>query len=266
MSIYSTGINPYQLNITNTSNSLVQNINQTSNYVLNTSNSILNNLLGTQRLFFKDTSNNTNVVTLNSSNSILLNNRTKIDSNGLSVYHNDVIIPLNNGWVNVDGRLNQNTNDITTINTEITSIDTSITTINGTLTTIGGDITTLQASVTANTTDIATLNTGLAANVAATGVNSAAITANGLVTAGNTTAIGTLQTNSLNFGMIGSGDIGSYNGGLGNYLNLVFNTDHFVDVAVVGTNRQFNLSSSYANLPTTKNNKITWNSPRSSLW
>ncbi len=39
------------------------------------------------------------------------------------------------------------------------------------------------------------------------------------------------------------------------------NTDHFKVKAILATNREFNLNDEYANLPTTKNNKITWNSP-----
>ena len=59
-----------------------------------------------------------------------------------------------------------------------------------------------------------------------------------------------------------SGDIGLFSAVGGSFLNIVFNASHFKDVAVVGlVNRQFNLNDTYANLPTTKNNVITWTSP-----
>ena len=59
-----------------------------------------------------------------------------------------------------------------------------------------------------------------------------------------------------------SGDIGLYSGVGGTFLNIVFNSTHFKDVPVFGLiNRQFNLNDIYANLPSTKNNKINWNSP-----
>jgi hypothetical protein len=59
-----------------------------------------------------------------------------------------------------------------------------------------------------------------------------------------------------------SGDIGLFSAVGGSFLNIVFNATHFKDVAVVGLiNRQFNLNDTYANLPTTKNNKINWTSP-----
>ena len=48
--------------------------------------------------------------------------------------------------------------------------------------------------------------------------------------------------------MIGSGDIGIFDAGL--LLNTVFNTTQYYDKAVLGTNREFNLISTYANLPT----------------
>jgi hypothetical protein len=50
---------------------------------------------------------------------------------------------------------------------------------------------------------------------------------------------------------------------LGNsYVNIEFNGTHFKDIGVAGLiNRQFNLNDTYANLPTSKNNVITWISP-----
>ena len=71
----------------------------------------------------------------------------------------------------------------------------------------------------------------------------------------NTNAIGgCLKTTSVQVGNIGLFYAGSV-------LSVVSNPEHFIDVSVLATNRQFNLAPIYANLPTTKNNKITWNSP-----
>ncbi len=58
-----------------------------------------------------------------------------------------------------------------------------------------------------------------------------------------------------------SGDIGIFSAIGGTFLNKVFNSTHFKDVAVVGLiNRQFNLNDAFVNLPTSKNNKINWTS------
>jgi hypothetical protein len=84
--------------------------------------------------------------------------------------------------------------------------------------------------------------------------------------AGHTIAITSLiidNGNSLKNANIDAGDIGLFQTVGGAFLNIVFDTDHFKDIALLATNREFNLSDEYANLPTTKNNKITWNSPLS---
>ena len=95
------------------------NKNTISNNLYNTSNTILNNITGIKQLI-DGTSN------------------TKIDSTGLQVYHADIIDPLNNGWINVEGQLTKNTNDITTINGQISGIDSTISTIEGEITTLQG--------------------------------------------------------------------------------------------------------------------------------
>ena len=168
-------------------------------YINNNSNALFNNITSIKQLI-DGTSN------------------TKIDSSGLQVYHKDIINPLNNGWVNVEGRLEQDKNDIITINGNISGIDSSITTIEGNIATIEGEIATLQAEVTTNTADIITANTVLATNTAA----------NVLVTTGNTIAIAdhTISIgNCLTKSMVQSGDIGVYNAGF--LLNLIFNKLHY---------------------------------------
>ena len=248
MSIYSTGIDPLIQTIINTSNTL-------SNYTSITSNNLINYMNNAGNVSYNYTSNTSNILinTVNNTSNTLINNitgikqlidgtsNTKIDSTGLQVYHKDIIIPLNSGWVNVDNRLTQNTDNITTINSEIAGI-------NDTLVTIGGKIVTVDGIVAQNTADLITANAAIAANGIITGTNTLAI-------AGQTIAIATCLKNS----MLGSGDICLYDAG--NVLNLVFNNTHFYDKPVIGFNREFNLTSIYANLPTTKNDVITWSSP-----
>jgi hypothetical protein len=60
---------------------------------------------------------------------------------------------------------------------------------------------------------------------------------------------------------IQSGDIGLYSAPGGSFWNIVFHATHFKDVAVLGVNRQLNLNDVYANLPTTKNDVISWDAP-----
>ena len=60
---------------------------------------------------------------------------------------------------------------------------------------------------------------------------------------------------------VDAGNIGLFQSVGGAFLNIVFNTTHFKDVSILATNRQFNLNDVYANLPSTKNNVITWTSP-----
>jgi hypothetical protein len=83
MSIYSTGVNPSLQQLTTTSNILQY---DSSKYTLNTSNALIKNIS-------------------NSSNSLLNNilsikqlidgtSNTKIDSNGLPVFHKDAINPF----------------------------------------------------------------------------------------------------------------------------------------------------------------------------
>ena len=237
MSIYSTGIDPLLQTIINTSNTL-------SNYTSTTSNNLINYMNNAGNVSYNYTSNTSNTLINNITGIKQLidgTSNTKIDSTGLQVYHKDIIIPLNSGWVNVDNRLTQNTDNITTINSEIAGI-------NDTLVTIGGKIVTVDGIVAQNTADLITANAAIAANGIITGTNTLAI-------AGQTIAIATCLKNS----MLGSGDICLYDAG--NVLNLVFNNTHFYDKPVIGFNREFNLTSIYANLPTTKNDVITWSSP-----
>ena len=214
MSIYSTGVNPFLQQLTTTSNILQYNL---SKYTLNTSNALINNLTSIKRL-------------------IDGSSKTKIDDiSGLNVYHTDILNPFNNGWVNVDDRLETDKNDIITIKANISGIDSTITGIEG-------EIVALQGEVGTNTADIIANNTVTAANTAA-------ITANGIITGANSLAITGLiisDGNSLKKANIDAGDIGLFLTVGGAFLNIVFNTDHFKDVAIVATNRQFNLNDEYA--------------------
>ena len=169
---------------------------------------------------------------------------TKIDETGLQVYHEDILNPLtSNGWVNVESRLEQNKKTITSIEANLSGIE--------------GEITTLQGEIATNTAAIADITPIVTAHTIAIG---------GLVplVGGHTIAITGLVTdvgNCLKKVNIDAGDIGLYQTIGGAFLNIVYNTNHFKDVPVLATNREFNLKDEYANLPTTKNNKITWSSP-----
>ena len=214
--------------IDNTSNDISYSINNT---VYNVSNILFNNLTSINQ-------------------SIDGTSNTKIDSSGLQVYHKDIINPFNDGWVNVESRLETDKNDIITIKANISGIDSTISTIEG-------EIAALQGEVTTNTADII-------ANNSVTAANTAAIVANGVITTANSLAITGLlisDGNSLKKANIDAGDIGLFQTIGGAFLNIVFNQNHFKDVAILATNREFNLNDVYANLPTTKNNKITWSSP-----
>ena len=226
--IGATGEYPIYEYINNTSNDISHSINNT---VSNVSNILFNNLTSIKQLI-DGTSN------------------TKIDSSGLQVYHKEILNPFNNGWVNVESRLETDKNDIITIKANISGIDSTISTIEG-------EIVALQGEVATNTADII-------ANNGITTANTAAIVANGLITTANTIAITGLvisDGNSLKKANIDAGDIGLFQTIGGAFLNIVFNQNHFKDVAILATNREFNLNDEYANLPTTKNNKITWSSP-----
>ena len=184
-----------------------------------------------------------NLISTINNNQTNSSNYTYYTSNGL----NDYVWNVNNTLKN---RLTTDESNITTIQSDISGINSSISTIEG-------EITTLQGEVATNTTDIITANGLIAAN-------SAAITANGIITTANTISIGTLNSEfgtCLTNSMVQSGDIGLFYAGTS--LNLVYNSTHFYDASVLGTNRQFTLTSTYANLPTTKNNVIIWNSPLS---
>ncbi len=156
---------------------------------------------------------------------------TKTDSSGLQVYHKDILNPLNNGWVNVESRLETDKNDIITIKGNILGID-------STLTTIEGEIGTIQGEVTTNTVAIADITPIVAADTIARA---------GLVplAAGHTIAITALTIadgNSLKEANIDAGDIGLFQTVGGAFLNIVFNTNHFKDKAILATNREFNLN------------------------
>jgi hypothetical protein len=120
--------------------------------------------------------------------------------------------------------------------------------IDSTISTIEGEITALQGEVTANTADIILANEAIIANGVITGANTIAITGNLIAIAG---CLKNTQVQSGNIGLFFNGSI----------LSVVGNPNHFVDVSILATNREFNLAPKYANLPTTKNNNITWNAP-----
>ena len=177
-------------------------------------------------------------------------------SNSLSSYTSISSNNIANNIINTSNILNQNilntSNYIKNVNNalsyDITFIKGDISGINSAISTIEGEITTLQGEITANTADIITANTAIVANGVITTANTVAI-------AGNTIAIASCLTNS----MVQSGNIGLFYAGTS--LNVVYNSTHFYDAAVLGTNRELTLTSTYANLPTTKNNVITWNTP-----
>ncbi len=161
---------------------------------------------------------------------------TKIDDTGLQVYHTDIINPLNDGWVNVDDLLEQNKNSITSIEANLSGLE--------------GEITALQGEIATNTAAIAEIEPIVAAGT---------ITVAGLVplVGRHTIAISGLILDvghCLKKANVDAGDIGLYQGIGGAFLNIVYNTDHFKDVPILATNRQFNLNDEYANLPTAKNN------------
>ena len=97
---------------------------------------------------------------------------TKIDETGLQVYHKDIINPLNDGWVNVESRLEQNKNSITSIQANISGLE--------------GEITGLQGEIATNTAAIADITPIVAADTIAIG---------GLtpLVGGHTIAIGSLN-------------------------------------------------------------------------
>ncbi len=165
----------------------------------------------------------------------------------MQVFHKDAINPFISGWVNVESRLETDKNDIITVKGNISGIDSTITTIEG-------EITAIQGEVGANTAVIADITPIVAADTVAVA---------GLVplVAGHTIGITSLvidNGNSLKKANIDAGDIGLFQTVGGAFLNIVFNTDHFKDKAILATNREFSLTDIYANLPTTKNNNITW--------
>ena len=199
MSIYSTGINPFLQQLNTTSNILQYN---SSKYTLNTSNALINNISDTSNTLLH---NLTSIKQLIDGTS-----NTKIDSSGLQVYHKEILNPLNNGWVNVESRLETDKNDIITIKANISGIDSTVTTIEG-------EVVALQGEVATNTADII-------ANNGITTANTGAIVANGIITTANTVAIvnNTVSIgNCLTKSMVQSGDIGIYDAGL--LLNLIYN-------------------------------------------
>ena len=125
------------------------------------------------------------------------------------------------------------------------TLSANITTIEGDVSTLDSAVSVLEGEVATNTADIITANAGIIAN-------STAIAANGIITTANTASIGNCLTNS----MVQSGDIGLYYGGLS--LSVNYNPTHFYDAAVLGTNRQLTLTSSYANLPTFGHRSRQW--------
>jgi hypothetical protein len=118
---------------------------------------------------------------------------TKIDETGLQVYHKDILNPLtSNCWVNVESRLEQNKNSITSIEANLSGLE--------------GEITALQGEVTTNTAAIADITPIVAADTIAIG---------GLtpLVGGHTIAIGSLIVdvgNCLKKANIDAGDIGLY--------------------------------------------------------
>jgi hypothetical protein len=148
-------------------------------------------------------------------------------------------------------------NNLNTVNNKLIVIDNSISSIESSITTLQNEVIAVQGETTANTAAIADISPIVAADT---------ITLAGLVpvVGGHTLAIISLDgsiANCLKKENIDSGNIGLYQSLGGAFLNIVYNLNHFKDVPVIGTNREFNLNDTYANLPTTKNNKITWTSP-----
>jgi hypothetical protein len=177
-----------------------------------------------------------------------------ITSNILNINSSNLILNSSNYTSNASNILQNNLN---TVNNKLIVIDNSISSINSSITTLQNEVIAVQGETTANTAAIADISPIVAADT---------ITLAGLVpvVGGHTLAIISLDgsiANCLKKENIDSGNIGLYQSLGGAFLNIVYNLNHFKDVPVIGTNREFNLNDTYANLPTTKNNKITWTSP-----
>jgi hypothetical protein len=177
-----------------------------------------------------------------------------ITSNILNINSSNYILNSSNYTRNASNILQNNLN---TVNNKLIVIDNSISSIESSITTLQNEVIAVQGETTANTAAIADISPIVAADT---------ITLAGLVpvVGGHTLAIISLDgsiANCLKKENIDSGNIGLYQSLGGAFLNIVYNLNHFKDVPVIGTNREFNLNDTYANLPTTKNNKITWTSP-----
>ena len=143
------------------------------------------------------------------------------------------------------------------VNNKISGIEQSIAGIEQSISGLQDEIIVVQGETTTNTAAIADLSPIVAADT---------ITLGGLVitVGGHVIAISGIIDDlgdCLKKENIDSGNIGLYQSIGGAFLNIVYNPDHFKDVSILGTNRQFNLNDVYANLPTTKNDVITWDAP-----
>ena len=143
------------------------------------------------------------------------NTNTKVDNTGLSVY-NGV------SWLNVPQTL-------TTLNTNKTTNTNNIATLDG----VVSGLTTLTTSHSAQITSLQAVDTATAGTLASL---SASITALGIEKLNKTSLDGISVI---------------YKDGAGN-VQLKYNTTHFTEISLItGNTREFKLSDTYANLPTT---------------
>jgi hypothetical protein len=180
-------------------------------------------------------------------------NRTSID-NSLNLKQNNLTFssPLTNNANTIS--INLSAYDL------ITDRQTAITTVNNNLTNNYYNKTTIDNSLNLKQNNL-TFSSPLTNNANTISIN---LSAYDLIT-DRQAAINTVN-NVLNTcikqGDTLSGDVKLVQIVGGAYLNIEFNASHFKDIGVAGlVNRQFNLNDTYANLPTSKNNVITWISP-----
>jgi hypothetical protein len=109
-----------------------------------------------------------------------------------------------------------------------------------------------------NSNAIAATDALLAPTVVTTGSNTAAITAIS-ATIGIPSILGTPSTglyagidSKTSRSLFGSGNVAINSAGFSEYINLVYNNDHFEDINLIG-NRALNLKEPYKSLPTTLN-------------
>ena len=155
------------------------------------------------------------------------------------------------------GTSNNLQEEINEIHTNINNIEQSISTMQGTISGIQDQVLIIEGQTTLNTEELATISPIVAADTITLAGVVPVVGAHTISIAGLVVDVG----NCLKKANIDSGNIGLFQAVGGAFLNVVYNANHFKDVPILATNREFNLNDTYANLPTTKNNKIIWNYP-----